>query len=271
MASEVLFDVDASEIVAKLHLAAQQQANPKLKPYNGFVINTGVLNNDPNGSPEKIGKVRFDLNNKLSTFQLGAVVDVEYKQSFDVDKALNDVESVGAKWYGGKIDAKADSPERKNFDAAVKLAIEKFTQLGISKKEDDFTAENSDAFKEKVAEMRKELEDAMKKEKDEYEATVGKIKKAATEALKIYLGVFAGKDNVDNFNESSVGMMNISNTVKDSTDKNLVKTYEIQPMPDQENGQLIAQFKQNALKNPGKPNCKLRVCFYVLYSLNVEK
>lgn len=55
------------------------------------------------------------------------MLNVSYKQSFDVDKALNDVESVGAKWYGGKIDAKADSPEKKNFDAAVQLAISKFS------------------------------------------------------------------------------------------------------------------------------------------------
>lgn len=75
--------------------------------------------------------------------------------------------------------------------------------------------------------MREELKTALKKEKDNYEKNVGKAKDTAIEALKTYLGIFAGKDNVDDFDGSSVGMMNISSKVKDSTDKSLVKMYEI--------------------------------------------
>ena len=48
-----VFEIDASKLLAKLHLAGQQ-AIP-----NSKVINTGIKDNDPKADPNSPGKVTF--------------------------------------------------------------------------------------------------------------------------------------------------------------------------------------------------------------------
>jgi len=48
----------------------------------------------------------------------------------------------------------------------------------------------------------------------------------------IYMKAFAGADNVKTIDSTKLGMVDIANDVKDSTDKRLVEMYEIQPMKD---------------------------------------
>lgn len=59
--TKMLFKIDASEILAKMHYAGLQNANSATG--KGFFVNTGIVNDSESGSPENIGKTRFDLKN----------------------------------------------------------------------------------------------------------------------------------------------------------------------------------------------------------------
>ena len=63
---KMLFTIDASEILAKMHFAALQGAHGSTG--KGFFVNTGIVNDRKNGSPEDIGNTRFDLKNDSSMY-----------------------------------------------------------------------------------------------------------------------------------------------------------------------------------------------------------
>ena len=87
----MLFTIDASEMIAKLHLAGLQPIKGDLASYNGFIVNTGIVDDSPQNSPEKIGNTRFDLNNKSGTYYVGLVRDFTYKTWFTFENAATDL------------------------------------------------------------------------------------------------------------------------------------------------------------------------------------
>ena len=93
MADDVLFEVDASQIVAKLHFAGLQATR---EGYHGgaFFVNTGMKDDDPKGEPDKIGKARFDLTNKSGTYQFGWVKPINYKLDDIIDGLLQDLDTL---------------------------------------------------------------------------------------------------------------------------------------------------------------------------------
>ena len=60
---KILFTVDASQIIVKLHFAGRQAIKGDVSDFNGFIVNTGIINDNPNGDPDNIGKTKIDLKN----------------------------------------------------------------------------------------------------------------------------------------------------------------------------------------------------------------
>lgn len=74
---EILFDVDASKILAKLHLGALEAC--KNWRADGFFVNTGIKNDNPSATPDNPGKVEFDLTNEQ--YEVGYVTELKQNQN----------------------------------------------------------------------------------------------------------------------------------------------------------------------------------------------
>ena len=126
MADSVLFEVDASKIVAKLHLAGLQACRHNLDKSKGeFVVNTGIVDDNPNGKPDDPGKTTFNLKNSSGQYQVGAVLEVSYKKSFGLQSAVDSIAKLTGELFGAKIDDKQISDKDK---------AEKSKELESSKK-----------------------------------------------------------------------------------------------------------------------------------------
>lgn len=276
MAKDVLFDIDASEILAKLHLAAKQQANVKSP---NFIFNTGIINDSDSATPEKPENVKFNLKNPTNLYYVGYVTEFEYKQSFDIRNKLNDLEKAQAKIASSKIDITdaANNEKYKEIENSVKYLS---TALNVPEDEiknalggkNDKGEKDSDSYNKWKEEILKNLQTKENDEKKEYDAAREAELKKAIQVLNTYMENFSGKENIEkSIDESSVGMIFVSRDVKDANDKKLVDSFEIQKISDTENEKLQSEFRANYVKDPSKNNCKVKVCFNVAYQLNVDK
>lgn len=280
MADNVLFEIDASKILAKLHLAGIK-AGGLLDAKTDFYINTGIIDDDPKATPENPGKVTFDLTNSSTEYQLGYVTTVSYYKSYDVEKDMNALAMVRSKVFGdgSKVDDKLkdNKEEYEKFEAAANsltsiVAARAGGSIKISI--DDLKTDDG------VKKLKDALAKAVENEEEEYNQTIAAAKEKVAEKLNGYMQTFAGKDNMtEQIKADSLGMINIADEVKDSTDKTLVKMFEIQEMSDQAKAKQVAQFQakfkqaSDKEKSDGKTfkNCTQKICFYVTYNLNVDK
>lgn len=266
MADQMLFEVDASQIIAKLHLAGLQGIDI---PNGEFIVNTGIINDDSKATPDNPGKVSFDLTNKQYEYEVGYVVDLEYKKSFGLEKIPDQIQDILSKTSGDDsklLDGLKDNKEQyQKFKELSDNLKAIFAAKGAKIDDDQFSS------LDKIKELKEKTKELVNAESAEYDKVISQKKEYAAGKLMTYMKAFAGADNVDTIDSTKLGMIDIANDVKDSTDKRLVVMYEIQPMKDQEKAKLVDQFKANFIKDPKKPNCKQKVCFKVKYSLNVEK
>ena len=93
---EVLFEIDAAKILAKLHLAGLQPCT--YDQNKEFIVNTGIKNDDPKAKPENPGKVEFDLGNSQGEYELGFVTSVTYKfhQQSKVRSTLSKIDNLAS-------------------------------------------------------------------------------------------------------------------------------------------------------------------------------
>ena len=107
---------------------------------------------------------------------------------------------------------------------------------------------------------------------EEYDNEISSLnKKVYSDILLPYMQTFAGAENVK-MKESDIATCFISESIKDSNSKGLVSsTFEIEPMQEAEQKKLEAAFRQKLANKPDEDNCKHKMCFYVKYSLNVDK
>ncbi len=70
MAKECLFDVNAGQILAKLHIAGLQAASPSIggNSENLFIVNTGIQDDDPKAKPDDPKGVKFNLSNSSGKY-----------------------------------------------------------------------------------------------------------------------------------------------------------------------------------------------------------
>ncbi len=263
--SDVLFEVDASQILAKLHLAGIQSISIGA---NEILVNTGILNDDIKANPDKPGKVAFDLTNKTGEYEVGYVMPIAYRKSYGVENLIDAISDLLAKTSGNlsKIDDKIDknSDEYKKIDAAKDKVVEIFKAY---KKDVDIDINDLDGIKD----LKDEAKNLVKSDEDGYKAAIDKAQDEAIQKISMYLKTFAGSDNVKKIDAASVGQLFISDSIKKSTDKGLVSMYEIQPMSDQEKAKLESSFRAAFEKDPTKENCRCKICFKVKYTLNVDK
>ena len=154
MASEpkALFTIDAGKILAKLHLAAQQQAP------NCVVINTGIKNPSGKQDPKDPGKVEFDFENKSGEYQacFGWTADNRYTYKVAIDPAKNKklkklLEDL-AKAQGKKKDAADQKPDDKKTSLTDDKAKDK--QDAADKKEEKLSPEVEKLQKQILAEYK---------------------------------------------------------------------------------------------------------------------
>ena len=87
------------------------------------------------------------------------------------------------------------------------------------------------------------------------------------------MNAFVGSANFKQISNPDVGMIDISDKIKDSNSPGLVKMFEIQPASDQDKAKMIDKFQLSFMKNPklNNLNCEQRVCFVVNYTMNVKE
>lgn len=258
MASDVLFEVDASQILAKLHLAGLQPC--KYDTPKEFFINTGIKNDNPSAKPDNPGKVTFDLKNSSGEYEIGFVTEIQYKKEFGVEDKFSDIQKIIAGKTNTKIDDKLDPKE---IEALKKLQDEIKAITGTTESLD--TEESINAAIEEYKNKNN------KTSSDGYAEAVKAIQGKAFNNLNKYMAVFAGKDNVKPIDEKNSSVIVISPKVKDANDSSLVKMFEIVPISDAENAKQMADFRATFEKDSKKNNCIQKICFKAKYELNVDK
>lgn len=246
---KVLFEVDASKILAKLHLAGVQSIKLDV---GEFFVNSGIKNDDPNAKPDNPGKVEFDLTNAQGEYEVGYVGSIKYERSFDIQKKLDELAKEFSKEAAGKelLAKTKDADDKHKKDLIDQL--EKDAGIKVKSLE-DIEAAQEEAKKQNESNM------------EDYNDQRDKIKRKAAIAIKKYLTVFAGEDKAKGVSEDSLVMINISDKVKDSKDPALVKNFEIRPLSDKEKELMLKKFQADP------KNCEERVCFKVGYTIEIEK
>ena len=272
MADNVFLKVDASEILAKLHLAAKKAAG---NDNDCFWVNTGIVD-DADNPPEKVGKVRFDLSNPTNEYQAGYVAKVKIKRKFSAQNVLTDLKNLKAKIHSKTADEIAkplDPKEQKEFDEQKKVVIDSLAKANSSIKPTD--ADFTDP--KKFDELCKKAEEEFKNgngggagEKAEQDEAIIKAKTDAVKRLDTYMRYFAGKDNVKAIDVNRLGEVMISPEAKDQNHKGIIVHYEIQEMPNAEKEKLFAAQKAN--ESLGKEQMfDIKMCFFVKYTLTADK
>ena len=270
MADSVLFEVDASQILAKLHLAGLQtfKTNDKAKE---FIVNTGIKNDNPDAKPDNPGNVTFDLKNSSGEYEVGFVTEIQYKKTFkfeddfDINNGISQLEKIISSKSDSKLDDKIDEKTEKE-----KTELQNRIREILSLDDNDFPLNDLENINTLKDEKATELSNSSI---DGYEDAVNAKMPIALNMLNAYMKVFAGADNVKTINEDNIATIIISSNTKDSNDSSLVKMFEIVPISDAEQAKLTAQFRAIYQKNPklDKPNCTQKVCFKIKYDLNVDK
>ena len=279
MADKVLFEVDASKIIAKLHLAGLMAVRDKFNSVGedgGFIVNTGIVDDNAKGNPEDPGKTTFNLKNPSSEYQVGYITTISYKKDYGAQKRIKDLQKAIEQKVGNKskIDDKADSDVQKAFDDAIDKLKTMFSGPDAKVKLDDsvFDGLNGDEYEKSLAQIKKAMQKAMEENAKQYEGKINELKKKVQlNILLPYMQTFAGADNV-NIVDSDIMKCNISESAKDSNSKGLVSSlFTIEPMKEAEQAKLEATFRQKLVNKPDEDNCKHKICFYVKYMLNVDK
>lgn len=260
MANEVLFTVDASEIMAKLHLAGRQAtALNTIDGFDEFVVNTGVKNDNKNAKPDSPNNVSFDIT--AGEYQVGFVTLVSYRYPFGLQAKASEYDKLFKDASKEGIDAKTDSPKQEK----LKEARESLAKLlGKDPEDDSFKSE------EGIAKLQEEVKKTIADDEAAYNSTLAEAEQNAIEQLGNYMKTFAGQafKGVD---ASKVGLITVSDKVKFADSKDLVKGFQLQPIPSSERDALNAEFKQAYIDDPKEKNCHSKVCFFVKYTLDVDK
>ena len=287
MADNLLFDVDASKIIAKLHLAAKKGSALR-DGANDFIVNTGIVN-DSDASPEDPGKTRFDIKNPSGTYQIGYITSVKYYKPYNTDEKnanmqelFSKLEELKSKLTGKDSSIKASEKDtekdRKEFEAAMKTLRDAIKAKNNKDIPDDATLLNKDdEFKKLKAEVDDLSKNTAKADKSDETAAMDDAKENAAKSLMQYMNIFAGKSNITNdITKQTISYMQVSDQVKKNSPKNLVEQFQFQEISDKERGQLESKFKatfrEAAEKGDKKvKNVDMRMCFYANFTLTVDK
>lgn len=282
MADNILFEINASQILAKLHLAGLQAVSKFRNNTSFIIINTGINHDDINAKPDNPKKVTFDLNNSSGEYELGVILDIEYRREFN-NSSINDIKQNSIKKQileleriintivNNKIDSKNDA---KQIKRKKELTKEIFKTLKINSKTQIDTPADVKKIKNVLKKRNKNnTTDNQSIMSDQYATLIESNRELAFLILQQYMTVFAGSKQSEKISNDNIAIIEISPHIKDSNDESLVKMFEIVPISNVEQEKLIAQFQAAYKKDPTseKPNCKQKVCYKIKYDLTVDK
>lgn len=178
-----IFEVHAGKILAKLHLAGQQQAN------NSVVINTAIKNPVDKADPQNPGKTEFDLENKSGEYQLAIIRPLIYQVPIDLEKNKNlqklfqDLEK--AKEKAGKDKEKEEKKEGKEGDKKEDAHADE-SLTAKTKDKDDKTNESMQSRKSLMRLLFEDVDDGDDiEDREEDDKDDGKKKEVDPEVKKI--------------------------------------------------------------------------------------
>lgn len=123
---EAVFDMP--KILAKLHLAALMPVKDMKNKENGlsFIVNTGIVDDDDSATPEKPGKVTFNLDNPSETYEVGYVTLIKGAIEFSYEHSLESLRQLHTKIAKLPMSSKTDeeSPEIKQTKNEIQSLIE---------------------------------------------------------------------------------------------------------------------------------------------------
>ena len=291
MASEpkALFTIDAGKILAKLHLAAQQQAP------NCVVINTGIKNPSGKQDPKDPGKVEFDFENKSGEYQacFGWTADNRYTYKVAIDPAKNKklvklLEDL-AKAQGKKKDAADQKPDDKKTSLTDDTAKDK--QDAADKKEEKLSPEvekiqkqilaeyksyglkdykeDSDSFTESQKSFNTAVKEENEARAEEAKKQQEKLKKSTFAEVKKYFETFVGKEAAAKVTESSLVPMALDadGKLKDPADFKHIKDYVIDTAALEK--EIKSLEEKQAEQKPNEPIVRT-VGFCTGYTVNID-
>ena len=156
--NDIVFSMNAGQLICKLHLAGQEQ----LFKAKCISINTGYINPDIKATPVNPGNVDFNLDNK-GLYELGIFRTLEYYPQLDVTKnkdlvkALNEYQKFLEK---NKINVEEDKPDSNNLlpkdcpKEIENLTIQLNRYAGILK---EYLTKKDKAFEDITKEKYKEI------------------------------------------------------------------------------------------------------------------
>ena len=155
---EVVFEVNAGQILAKLHLGCVQMYKGKVKFYN-----SGITGKD-DGTPESPGDCMFDMKNKTGQYEIGCELE-----DFYIVRNISQQEI-------DKLKNKMIKPEKKDM-----------SEDALKKKKDELQKKL-----EKLANKKENIEFKPYKAKADFEKGMLEL---AFKYIKEYLENFCGKQN----------------------------------------------------------------------------
>lgn len=203
-------NLDASEIIAKLHLGGRESS----KLVN--IFNTGILNDNPTATPKNPGKVSFDLTSKDGIYEVGVYSTIEYIPEIPIEEDSKDK------------DSKEDNKDSKD------------------KEEDKDSKEEDKDSKEDLEKIKKENES----NKAEYEKLMNTFKSDALESISKYLINFMGKDKAPKLSADKLFLKVLSDKVKDKKPNTLqIKDFRVLPINEKELEKKKEANNKNIIKN----------------------
>ena len=256
-----------------------------------FIINTGIMNDDPRRNPQDPGKVVFNLDNSSSTYELGYVKLVAIQTGLNAENIIQYLEKL-AKDYDNlaevaknrndgtnikkaiveelvSIDSKKEKKDIKNYDSEKIIDGTDSSHSNITDQLNSLL--NSDQRKTTVEQITQAIQAANSKnnEVSTYDAIIDEEKRNAANILNGYMNVFVGENNFNKITENDVGAVVVSYNAKDSTYPGLVKNFEIQQIAQGEYTQFMSKYSSSTTEDR-KQTTLLKVCFRVSYNLNIE-
>ena len=215
-ANTTLFDIDASVLLAKLHVAAKDQ----VKTNNGmFIINTGIENPNDSAKPDNLGSVTFNLDNKLGEYQLGVAMLLSYQLKIDLKQLKNitklqedlkkAIEKESKEKEKASLTDKTDDKKSESLEIQKNL-IKEYNNLVKGFKVKEFKVAEADLENGKITfeDAEKQFQENVKKENehrvDEFQKNFKQLQNTGLEAIKTYFTIFSGPQNASKIAQTQV-------------------------------------------------------------------
>lgn len=215
-ANTTLFDIDASVLLAKLHVAAKDQ----VKTNNGmFIINTGIENPNDSAKPDNLGSVTFNLDNKLGEYQLGVAMLFSYQLKIDLKQLKNitklqedlkkAIEKESKEKEKASLTDKTDDKKSESLEIQKNL-IKEYNNLVKGFKVKEFKVAEADLENGKITfeDAEKQFQENVKKENehrvDEFQKNFKQLQNTGLEAIKTYFTIFSGPQNASKIAQTQV-------------------------------------------------------------------